>query len=136
MQFRLNKDKKMLPKIVDYLKSLTIDQIVEVRDPNRSRDQNALFWTNVEILANHTGYTKDEMNAIIKKDITQKGLLTMMHTKWTPKLQVEVYKSTTELTTKEWWILMDYVYKLGQTLDLQMKYADDWLLEHAKQVFN
>ena len=100
MLFKLSKDKKQMDVIVSYLRQLSKDCVVEVRDPHRTHDQNALFWVNLEILADHAGYEKEEMNCVIKKSITTAWKLNMWHEK-RGKVTVDVYKSTADLTVKE-----------------------------------
>ena len=132
MIFKLNRDKKQLDLIVRYLKELEKDCMVKISDPNRTIDQNNLFHSNIDILANHAGYTKEEMKCVVKKGITQTGKLNMWHRK-EGKLAVDVYKSTADLTTKEWGVLMEYIYQLGSILQLHMIYSD--LVEEARKVF-
>ena len=125
MLFKLDKEHTRLQDIIDYLTKQDKDVVVEVRSPNRSKDQNALYWKNLQVLGDAQGYTKDEMNSLLKKSITESGKLKMMYMKGTPKMQVEVYKSTKDLTKKEFMILMDYVYQIGGLLQVKMIQPDD-----------
>ena len=125
MLFKLSQDKSQLKEITEHLQEQTKDVVVEVRSPNRSKDQNALYWKNLQVLGDAQGYTKDEMNSLLKKSITESGKLKMMYLKWTTKMQVEVYKSTKDLTKKEFMILMDYIYQIGGLLQVKMIQPDD-----------
>ena len=125
MLFKLDKEHTRLQDIIDYLTKQDKDVVVEVRSPNRSKDQNALYWKNLQVLGDAQGYTKDEMNSLLKKSITESGKLKMMYLKWTTKMQVEVYKSTKDLTKKEFMILMDYIYQIGGLLQVKMIQPDD-----------
>ena len=125
MLFKLSQDKSQLKEITEHLQEQTKDVVVEVRSPNRSKDQNALYWKNLQVLGDARDCTKDEMNSLLKKSITESGKLKMMYMKGTPKMQVEVYKSTKDLTKKEFMILMDYIYQIGGLLQVKMIQPDD-----------
>ena len=71
MLFKLDKEHTRLQDIIDYLTKQDKDVVVEVRSPNRSKDQNALYWKNLQVLGDAQGYTKDEMNSLLKKSITE-----------------------------------------------------------------
>ena len=81
MLFKLSQDKSQLKEITEHLQEQTKDVVVEVRSPNRSKDQNALYWKNLQVLGDAQGYTKDEMNSLLKKSITESGKLKMMYLK-------------------------------------------------------
>jgi len=38
---------------------------VEIKHPNRSRSQNALYWQWITVLSNETGYTKNKMHTLM-----------------------------------------------------------------------
>ena len=38
---------------------------IEERSPNRSKEQNSLFWKWIGIISNETGYTKEETKELI-----------------------------------------------------------------------
>jgi hypothetical protein len=76
------------------------------------------------------------MSAIVKNWITKKGTLKMLYyiqAKWE---SVPVETSTADLDTKEFWLLMDYVFQIWATLWLQMKVPDNWLIEFATDLFS
>ena len=81
MLFKLDKEHTRLQDIIDYLTKQDKDVVVEVRSPNRSKYQNALYWKNLQVLGDAQGYTKDEMNSLLKKSITESGKLKMMYLK-------------------------------------------------------
>ena len=129
-------DHTSLKPIVDYLVSLKSPHTVIIRKPNRSLDQNALLHTNLQIIADYTGYTPHECKLIVKEGITKKWKLEMVTSKATSKLDFRDYKSTKDLTTAEFSTLMDYVFELWETMWLTMKRPDNWLIEFATDLFS
>lgn len=71
-------DQKRLNEIVDYAKTLTSKKMVIFKEPTRSLAQNALFWDNLELIAESSGYTKYQMEAIVKQGITKNQTLNMV----------------------------------------------------------
>jgi hypothetical protein len=84
----------------------SIEIIIHKKKKHRSVQQNRYYWLIVTMLSDHTGFTKDELHAILKskflrteKASEQSGLI------------YEYIKSTTELTTVEY---MDYLESVRQ----------------------
>ncbi|MBP7823563.1 recombination protein NinB [Candidatus Gracilibacteria bacterium] len=132
-------DQKRLNEIVDYAKTLTSKKMVIFKEPTRSLAQNALFWDNLELIAESSGYTKYQMEAIVKQGITKNQTLNMVDHVTTSKGETFiVYRSTTELSIREFGLLIDYLYQIGALLKLQMVYPDDYkqdIVKVAQEVF-
>lgn len=133
MHFNLPNQKE---EAIEYIKNTDENLVVVIEKPKRSSQQNRTYWSNIEILAKYSWHTNDEMSAIIKNWITNKGTLKMLYyiqAKWE---NVPVETSTADLDTKEFWLLMDYVFQIWNTLWLQMKIPSDWLVEYAQDLFS
>jgi len=61
---RNNEIKHNAMAAISALSSDTVHE-VEIKKPNRSRSQNNLYWSWLSILADWTGYTKDEMHTFL-----------------------------------------------------------------------
>ena len=129
----LYKDNSSLKQVVDYLTSLNTPHMVIIEKPKRSTAQNRTYWDNVGIIADYTGYTPEEASTIIKHSITQSGKLVMMKYEETKQGIVQLPKSTADIDTKEFGILLDYVFQMWQAMKLQMN--DPWLLQYAEDLF-
>jgi hypothetical protein len=103
---------------------------VHIRPPNRSLDANALWHATLAEMAKASGYTPDEMKAIIKTSITTSGILTMNEHKVT-KTGMEYIqpRSSKDLTTDEFTLLINY------TLDMQEAQLKQ-VREYANNIFN
>ena len=132
MQF-LYKWPESLKTIVDYLVELKTPHSVTIEPPKRSNQQNKCLHDNVGIIADHTGYSIEEMKLIIKEWVTKTGKLKMVEEKRTEKVEFKVYRSTKDLDTKEFGILMDYVFELWATLWLTMNIP---AVQFANEIFN
>jgi len=72
--------------------------VVQLSKPvtRRATSQNSLYWgVHVKTLAEHTGYAPEELHEILK------GMFLPRHFKTVGKIEVEVQKSTRELTAEE-----------------------------------
>jgi len=79
---------------------------IEKKKKNRSLEQNKWLWACMTLLAEHTGYTKDEMLAIVK----YKFLKATKADENTGEV-FEYLKGTSELTTTEFSVFMDDLIK-------------------------
>jgi len=79
---------------------------VEKKKKNRSLEQNKWLWACMTLLAEHTGYTKEEMLAIVKF----KFLKAVKADEKTGEV-FEYLKGTSELTTTEFSVFMDDLIK-------------------------
>lgn len=136
MHFLLpNQHRECTTYILELVEKKTPMQVV-FQKPKRSTKQNSTFHDNVGILAQHSWYTPYQMKLIIKEGITNAKILEMatkiVTAKW---IVITEYKSTADLDTKDFWLLMDYVFQIWATLWLKMNIPDDWLLEYAKEIF-
>lgn len=117
-------DQKRHDEIVNHLKSLLSKKMIRIDEPKRSLAQNNTYWDNIDILANHAGYTSEEMSSIVKSLITDSGKLPMVNyvtTRGTVPKTVPVYRSTADLTIKDFAILIDFLFELWKKLNLNMK---------------
>lgn len=128
---------RRLQEIIGHLKSLTSKKMVTIQDPKRSLQQNNTYWQNVEILCKHSGYTKEEMNSIIKHSLTETGKLKMIQYVTTKKGKTyPVETSSADLDTKEFSILMEYIFGLGKALKLNMAIPGEIdTVQLAKEIF-
>lgn len=139
-------DQKRHDEIVGHLKSLASRKMIRIDEPKRSLAQNNTYWDNIDIMANHAGYTSEEMSSIVKSMITDANRLQMVNyvtTRGTVPRTVPVYRSTADLTIKEFAILIDFIFELGKKLNLTMKipgqstYEVEWYdaVATAKEMF-
>ena len=118
----------------EYIDSLQWEWVATIEKPKRTPPQNRTYWDNVEILANYIGLTKQAMSNTIKHWITQRWDLKLMNYYNTTQWVVQDPISTADLDSKEFGILMDYVFQLWHALNLQMH--DPNLLEYANDLFS
>ena len=127
--FLLKADKSNLETVQNALRDVEGDQMVCIDTPTRSKAQNRLYWPTSTILAEYSGYTKDQMNTIIKRSITKSWALQLL----IPfEVQGEMYEeevSTADLNKKDFWILIDYVYTVGEARNCNMIYPEMIWLE-------
>ena len=133
MQFSLPSQKQ---DCINYVDKNEENLVAYFEKPTRSKKQNALFHTNIEIIATYTGYTPHKAKLIIKEWITRKWDLEMVIYDKTNKLDFRDYVSSKDLDTKDFSTLMNYVYEVGEAMWLIMKYPDDWLIEFATDLFS
>lgn len=133
MQFSLPSQSQ---EAIEYIQKNEEKLVAYFEKPKRSKQQNRTYWNNIDILAKYSWHTNDEMSAIIKNWITKKGNLKMLYyiqVKWD---NVPVETSTADLNTKDFWLLMDYVFQIWNTLGLQMDIPNDDLINFATDLFN
>ena len=99
---------------------------IEVYKYNRSIEQNKLYWKKIEIIANESGYSKDELHGYFKYSFIAREFLRNIGQD-TAKLTIDSYirlnsesdimqtlnhyVSTTVLTTKEFTEYIDKIEK-------------------------
>lgn len=118
MIFKYYNSAKSLDEITTYLQSLSSPHTVVVRKPNRTLDQNDKWHAMLKELARSSGYTPDEMKAIIKQSITNSWLLEMVVTKETNKGMSYTYTiSSSDLKVDQMSLLIEYTeqMQLAQT---------------------
>jgi len=97
--------------------------VIQKRKKNRSLEQNKWMWACMALLAEHTGYTKDEMLAIVKFKFL-KGELVDTKTG-------EVYeylRSSADLTTTEFSVFMEELIQWSaETLQVVLPYPNEEL---------
>ena len=67
----LNNKQQFQDQLVEFEGKDVVIKITE-RNNNRTKDQNSLFWKWIEIISNHTGYTKEETKELISYKFLQR----------------------------------------------------------------
>ena len=92
---------------IGFLNSLPLTNpwLVTIKECNRRRSlpQNSLYWTWLTIMANESGFIKDDLHDCFKVDI-----LGMKDLQYKGKT-VQIPRSTTELNTKQFGEFLDEV---------------------------
>lgn len=70
----LNNRDKFIKELSQFEGKEIVIKIIE-RNNNRTKDQNSLLWSWIGILANSTGYTKEEMKELIQVKFLQRERL-------------------------------------------------------------
>lgn len=78
------------------------DVTIENKKKHRSVQQNRWYWAAIKILADHTGYTSNEMHEVCKLKFLKVELVNEK----TGEV-LEYVKSTTDLSTTEFSVYMD-----------------------------
>ena len=92
---------------------------IKERSANRSKEQNSLYWTWIDILSKDIGYTKEEMHTLIKYKFLKRNVVDEYG------VEQEVIKSTTTLTTKEFSLMMnDLLFWSNNTLNINLPNND------------
>jgi hypothetical protein len=116
------KDNDVYDRLKKSLESSKWPLIINVKQPKKKRslDQNALYWSWINILAPHAGYSAEDLHDVLKvkflgtKEITFRGE------------PILIAKSTTGLTTKEFTEYLDKVYALGGVLGVSLPSPNYW----------
>lgn len=115
--------------ITDYINSLE-NPVIDVTEQTKKRSlaQNRLFHANIGLIAKEMWEHEDYVKVMIKDSITTSWALEMTYIVKNKKTGNEITKerSTTDLDTKEFSKLMDYVFDLWERyLKLKMIYPSD-----------
>jgi len=103
------KDKQDKQSLINYLKELENDYIVDVKKQrnNRSNMQNSYYWKCiVQGLAEELGYFPDEMHEILKVKFASEWQSIEIHDK---TIGLQVVKSSARMNTKEFEIYADQI---------------------------
>ena len=103
------KDKQDKQSLINYLKELGNDYIVEVKKQrnNRSNMQNSYYWKCiVQGLAEELGYFPDEMHDILKVKFASEWQSIEIHDK---TVGLQVVKSSARMNTKEFEVYADQI---------------------------
>ena len=93
---------------------------IEVRSPNRSKEQNSLFWRWIDIISKETGYTKEETKDLICYKFLARDIFDEDNEKSV------IIKGTSTLTKKEFKEFMDEVlYWSNSTLGINLPYYNE-----------
>lgn len=120
-----NNDKKLL---IEHLRSLGNDYVVEVKQNKntRSMNQNRYYWKCiVQELANELGYTVDEMHDALKIKFSSQWSQVEYKDKLIPLHSV---KSTTVMNTKEFEVYCEQIRIWAITdLSIRLKAPNDYM---------
>jgi len=103
------KDKQDKQSLINYLKELGNDYIVDVKKQrnNRSNMQNSYYWKCiVQGLAEELGYFPDEMHDILKVKFASEWQSIEIHDK---TVGLQVVKSSARMNTKEFEVYADQI---------------------------
>lgn len=100
------RNRKQLKEDLKELKGVNVTVTIVKTKKNRSLEQNKWLWACITLLCEHTGYSKDEMLAIVK----YKFLKATKADEKTGEV-FEYLKGTSELTTTEFSVFMDDLIK-------------------------
>ena len=103
------KDKQDKQSLINYLKELGNDYIVDVKKQrnNRSNMQNSYYWKCiVQGLAEELGYFPDEMHEILKVKFASEWQSIEIHDK---TVGLQVVKSSARMNTKEFEVYADQI---------------------------
>jgi hypothetical protein len=96
---------------------------IQKKSKHRSTQQNRWWWSCITILSNHLGYTKTEMHEICK----YKFLKSEKVNEKTGEV-LEYLKSTTELTTTEFNVLIESMIQWSaETFNCVLPYPNEQL---------
>lgn len=110
-----------IQEVLNYISKKDNNCIVEIttKKDKRTIQQNRLYWANVELISEISGYTRDEVHELIKNRF-------LTYTKQSKNgIENTFTRTTTSLDTKEFSELMEKVYAMGNYYGIRMKYPDD-----------
>lgn len=90
---------------------------IDERKPKRSERQNAYLWLYIGLIADETGYTKDEVHSLMKGKFLTREIKEVMGQK------VRITKSTTDLTKSEF---SDYIQEIEAFTGIQSPNTDEF----------
>ena len=115
--------RKKLSKELEYFKGKSIELIIRKKKKHRSHQQNKFYWILMTIIAEHTGFTKEESHEIMKEmflkvdKVNEKTGVIYKYTRHTP-----------DLTTSEFMDYLSDIYKWASTeLELRLPEVNEQL---------
>ncbi|HMU69193.1 MAG TPA: hypothetical protein PKC38_04260 [Chitinophagales bacterium] len=100
--------KKFAREVKDMFSGKSIEITVRRKKKHRSVQQNRYYWLVVTMLSDYTGFTKDEMHAILRSKFLRAEKVNE-----DTGVVYEYVKSTTELTTVEYEEYLDDVRRFA-----------------------
>ena len=117
-KLKLNNSRKFQDSLREF-EGMDVELRIKERSANRSKEQNSLYWTWIDILSKEIGYTKEEMHTLIKYKFLKRNVVDENG------VEQEVIKSTTTLTTKEFSLMMnDLLFWSNNTLNINLPSND------------
>jgi len=114
----LNNKEQFQEQLLQFEGKDVVIKITE-RNNNRTADQNSLFWKWIEIISNHTGYTKEETKELISYKFLSRERVDA------EGYQEAYIKGTSTLTKQEFSDLMNHVsYWSSDTLGINLPTYD------------
>jgi len=109
---------KVAPHLLRYLENLPAGQAfsvtIEPYTPSRTHPQNNLYWKWMGELAEHTGYTPDELHTHCKQQFLPQRIITIQGK------QYQVAESTTRLNKQEFSDYMLRIEKLAAEMGMAL----------------
>lgn len=90
---------------------------IDERKPKRSERQNAYLWLYIGLIADETGYTKDEVHSLMKGKFLTREIKEVMGQK------VRITKSTTELSKSEF---SEYIMEISAFCGIEPPNTDEF----------
>jgi hypothetical protein len=126
MMFFVLKDEPRRQDAIEAIRMLNITkpQSVEIKEyrKNRSNSQNRLYWSWVNLIAEHTGDLPEEIHEMMKQRLLGTVPRRIMGE------DCLVTKSTTKLTTCEFTEYLQRIELLADKLQIRLPHPDDYLL--------
>ena len=101
----------------------TMEIVIRKFEKTRSTDSNRLYWKWLEVIAGHTGYSKEELHEYFRKKYGY----------WKNKdvfgVAMAIPVSTTKYTTKQFSNYMTQVEAEASTLGIVLPHPEDMWLE-------
>lgn len=121
----LLRDEERRMKCIDDIRSLVLSPklwSVKVLPyvKKRSRDQNDLYFAYIQTIADFTGYNKRAIHEMVAGGHLGYEMFTVFGR------QIAVRKSTAELSTGEFTLLIQEAEKVALSLDLKLPLRDDY----------
>jgi hypothetical protein len=120
------RDHRFLENLIEFLRKLPLDKRpwqveIEPYVKRRSKRQNALYWSWLEILAGEFGYTKDELHIVLGEQLLPKVELVNRFT----GEALMVPKSTTQLSTVEFRDYLDHIERIAAEHGIMLPQPND-----------
>lgn len=100
--------KKLRQEVARLFGGQSIEIIIHKKKKHRSVQQNRYYWLLMGMVSDHTGYTPDEVHAILKSKF-----LKVEKVNENTGVVYEYIKSTTELSTVEYMDYLEDVRRFG-----------------------
>lgn len=115
---------KLKKEVTSFFSGQSIEIIIRRKKKHRSVQQNRYYWLIVTMMAEHTGFTKDEMHSILRYKFLKSERVND-----NTGIVYEYVKSTTELSTIEYEEYLEHVRSFGvDELDLRIPMPNEQII--------